>query len=63
MSFLDVLGNVGGVLGFFIPIIWFLVQPIAEHWFLIKFVKMAFITRQDEDNEIKHKTIELDLWH
>ena len=45
MMFLDVLGNIGGVLGFFVPLIYFAILPIARHKFLIKFVKMAFITR------------------
>ena len=48
MMFLDVLGNIGGIYSFFLPFVGFFIQSFAEHMFIIKFVKMAFIIREEE---------------
>ena len=46
IMYLDVIGNVGGILGFVAALLAFFVDPLQEHMFLIKFIKMAFITRE-----------------
>ena len=45
MKFLDVLGNIGGVLGLIFPVLNMIMSLYAEHFFVIKFIKMAFIKR------------------
>lgn len=47
--FLDVIGTVGGVAGLIFPVIAIFTDMVAEHEFLIKFVKLAFIKREIDD--------------
>jgi hypothetical protein len=51
--FLDVIGTVGGVAGLIFPVIAIFTDMIAEHEFLIKFVKLAFIKREIDETSSK----------
>jgi hypothetical protein len=60
LNFLLIFGNIGGILGVFAPLLGIIVGAIAEHEFLIKFLKLSFLTRElDNAGKVNHKVIQL----